>query len=76
MATMLDVSPEAEGRLEGVRAILEAAAAGTDVDAAASAWNGALAVRFLAVDPDALRRVARRVLVAYRGQPLPRVWQS
>lgn len=75
MATLLDVSPEAEGRLESVRALLAATAA-AGVDAAASAWNGALVVRFLASDPDALRHVAQRVLVAYRGQALPRVWQS
>lgn len=76
MATILDVSPLAKDRLAEVRAILDAEAAGTGVEAAASAWNGIRVVRFLAADPDALRRVARRVLVAYRGLPLPRVWQS
>ncbi|MGU3359285.1 urease accessory protein UreD [Methylobacterium sp. M6A4_1b] len=75
MATMLDVSPEAEGRLEEVRAILDAIGA-EGVAAAASAWNGHLVLRLLGRDPDALRAVAQRALIAYRGRPLPRVWQT
>lgn len=76
MATLLHVSPRAEGRIEEVRALLEKCASGNGVDAAASAWNGHLVIRFLGVDPDALRRAALRVLTAYRGTALPRVWQS
>lgn len=75
MATLLDVSPEAEGRLEQARAILDDVAM-AGVTAAASAWNGHLVVRCLAADPDALRTLAQRLLTAYRGQPLPRVWQA
>jgi len=75
MATLLDVSPEAEGRLDAVRALLDATGA-EGVAAAASAWNGHLVVRLLGRDPDALRAVAQRLLTAYRGRPLPRVWQS
>ncbi|MCJ2033709.1 urease accessory protein UreD [Methylobacterium sp. J-068] len=75
MATLLDVSPDAEGRLERARALLDEGAA-QGVAAAASAWNGHLVMRFLGTDPDALRTLARRVLIAYRGAPLPRVWQS
>ena len=41
-----------------------------------AAWNGHLVVRCLAADPDALRTLAQRLLTAYRGQPLPRVWQA
>ncbi|WP_156389520.1 urease accessory protein UreD [Methylobacterium sp. Leaf465] len=75
MATLLDVSPVAEGRLDETRALLDAT--GVDgVAAAASAWNGHLVVRLLGRDPDALRAVAQRLLTAYRGRPLPRVWQS
>lgn len=77
MATLIDVSPEAEGRIEAMRAHLDAAGAGAgpEVEAGASAWNGHLVARFLGTDPDALRRVAVRVLTAYRGAPMPRVWQ-
>ncbi|WP_156375929.1 urease accessory protein UreD [Methylobacterium sp. Leaf117] len=75
MATMLDVSPAAEGRLDEARALLDAAGA-EGVAAAASAWNGHLVLRLLGRDPDALRSVAQRVLTAYRERPLPRVWQS
>lgn len=74
MATLIDVSPEAEERLEEVRALLEAV--GSGVEAEASAWNGHLVVRFLSPDADALRAAALRVLVAYRGVPMPRVWQT
>jgi urease accessory protein len=75
MATLLDVSPSAEGRLDSARAILDAAAI-EGVEAATSAWNGHLVMRFLSRAPDALRIVAQRVLTAYRGVPLPRVWQT
>lgn len=75
MATLLDVSPEAEGRLDETRTLLDANAA-DGVAAAASAWNGHLVVRLLGRDPDALRAMAQRLLTAYRGRPLPRVWQS
>jgi urease accessory protein len=75
MATLLDVSPDAEARLERARAILDANAT-EGVAAAASAWNGHLVLRFLSPDPDGLRSLAQRVLTAYRGVPLPRVWQT
>lgn len=70
MATLLDVSAEAEGRLEQARLILEQSVV-DGVEAAASAWNGHLVIRCLATDPDALRGLAQRLLTAYREQPLP-----
>lgn len=78
LATLIDVSPEAEGRLDEMRAHLDAAGANAEggVEAAASAWNGHLVARFLARDADALKSLAVRVLVAYRGVPMPRVWQT
>lgn len=78
VATLLDVSPQAEGRLDEMRACLDAAGANASVavEAGASAWNGHLVARFLGADPDALKAVAIRVLTAYRGAPMPRVWQS
>ena len=45
------------------------------VDAAASAWDGKLSVRMMAVDGWPLRQQIRRVLDAIRPLPLPRVWQ-
>ena len=76
MATLVDVSPEAEGRLDAMRALLDGAGRRDGVAAAASAWNGHLVVRFLGTDPAALRALAQHVLVGYRGGPLPRVWQA
>ena len=45
-------------------------------EAAMSAWNGLLAVRFCAVTVEALRAAAIPFLLAFRGEPLPRVWLS
>ena len=70
LATLLYVAPDAEARLEPVRAAL----AGTTCECGASAWNGLLVVRFLAQDIETLRRDASAFLVAFRGAPLPRVW--
>lgn len=77
-ATLLDVSPGAEARLDEVRALLAACGAndGSGVEAGASAWNGHLAIRLLAADLGRLRDLAARLLVGYRGVPLPRVWQA
>lgn len=63
---------------QGVDAALIAARAVLDepgVDAAASAWDGKLSVRMMAVDGLPLRQQIRRVLAAIRPMPLPRVWQ-
>jgi urease accessory protein len=45
-------------------------------DVAASAWNGLLAVRFCAMKVEALRAAAIPFLLAFRDEPLPRVWLS
>jgi urease accessory protein len=63
---------------QGTDAALVAARAVLDepgVDGAASAWDGKLSVRMLAVDGWPLRQQIRRVLNAIRAAPLPRVWQ-
>ena len=77
-ATLLDLSPGAEARLDEVRGLLAECGAndGSGVEAGASAWNGHLAVRLLAADLGPLRALAARLLVRYRGVPLPRVWQA
>ena len=77
-ATILDLSSRAEARLDEARALLDAAGANgaSGVEAGASAWNGYLAIRALAAEAGALRKLVARFLAAYRGAPMPRVWQS
>jgi urease accessory protein len=71
LATLVYVAPDAEARLEEAREALSGSACATGC----SAWNGLLAVRFLAHDAAALRATAIRFIEAFRG-PLPRVWRS
>jgi urease accessory protein len=73
LATFLYVAPDAEARLEEARQSLPTE---SHCDAAASAWNGLMAVRFCAVSIEALRNSASRFLLAFRHAPLPRVWLS
>lgn len=75
MGTILDCSPGAEGRIEEARACLEAAGPG-GTEAAASAWNGHLVLRLLGPEVGSLRERVARFLTAYRGVPMPRVWQT
>ena len=75
MGTILDLSPGAEARIEEARAGLDAAGPGL-TEAAASAWNGHLALRLLGPEVGALRELVARFLTAYRGVPMPRVWQT
>ncbi len=73
LATLIHLAPDAEARLESVR---EQLVPDHGCDAAASAWNGLLAVRFCAVTIEALRAAICPFLLAFRGEPLPRVWLS
>ncbi len=73
LATLIHVAPDAEARLENAR---ESLAPIGGCEAAASAWNGLLAVRFCAMTVEALRAAAIPFLLAFRGEPLPRVWLS
>jgi urease accessory protein len=71
MATVLHVAPDAEGRLDAVRAVL----ASIPGDGAASAWDGMLVIRLLSPDSASLRNTAIAVLRSLRGQrTLPRTW--
>jgi urease accessory protein len=70
-AMLLYVGPDAAGRLERVRALLQSAGG----NAGASTWNGVLVVRALAPDGHALVRDIAPVAEALSGRPLPRVWQ-
>lgn len=72
LATALYVADDAEARLEEVRGLL----ADAGCACGASAFNGLLAVRWLAPDSRTLRRAAASVLMTLRGAPLPRVWST
>lgn len=72
LATLLYVAPDAEARLDEARALLE----GVPCECGASAWNGVLAVRWLAPDSATLRGAAASFLIGFRGAPLPRVWAT
>lgn len=71
LATILHIAPDAETRLDAMRASLAVAAC----ECGASAWNGLLVARFLSVDPQALRADLARCLERFRGMPMPRSWQ-
>ena len=69
VATLVFVAPDAEARLDAVRA------AQTEADCGASAWNGMLIARILGPDSAASRRSVLAMLAVLRdGRPLPRVW--
>jgi urease accessory protein len=67
---VLLVSPDAESRLEMIRASVDQ----ESVDIGASAWNGKLILRMMAADPEYLRCAMVRVLEIIRGCPVPRNW--
>jgi urease accessory protein len=74
MATLRYIAPDAEQRLDHMRAVLGAPDATAGAVTAASAWNGMMVARFVAPDGYALNCEIARVLNAFRGQSLPRVW--
>jgi urease accessory protein len=72
MAVIVHASCDAGGLIAQVREAL----AGATGMAAASTWNGLLAVRLLASDGEMLRGDITLALSALRGgRPLPRVWR-
>jgi len=74
MATLRYIAPDAEERLAGMRDALTSPDVVRGTITAASAWNGMMVARFVALDGYALNREIARVLGAFRGKPLPRVW--
>ena len=70
MATLMHVAPQAERRLDAVRAALAEARS----RCGASAWNGCLVVRFLAADPAALRVDVARAAMVLTERDMPRSW--
>ncbi len=72
MAVLVHASDRASSLIEPVREALEDAKG----RAAASTWNGLLAVRLLAPDGETLRHDIGAALAVLRdGRPLPRVWR-
>jgi urease accessory protein len=70
-AVILLVAPDAEEKLDSVRAALTNARS----DCGASAWNGMLAARFLGA-PEDVRQDVIRAFEAIAEREAPRVWQS
>ncbi|WP_018390545.1 urease accessory protein UreD [Ancylobacter sp. FA202] len=84
-ATLLLVSPDAESRLDDVRAALGLGESEQDgmarelpdgLDAGASAWDGMLSVRLLARDGAPLETAIRRAIAALGVGEVPRIWHS
>ena len=71
VATLMHVAPDAESRLEDLRAALD----GHDAECGASAWDGMLIARMVAPGSAELRQAVISGLQALRNpRPLPRVW--
>jgi len=72
LATFLHVAPDAEARIEPARSALE----GASCACGATAFDGVLLARFLAADPQGLRADLARFVASFRGEPMPRSWQT
>lgn len=70
MATLLQISSDAEEALEPARATLEEAGC----EWGASAWDGLLCVRMVSPSPEKLRSAIVALLASWRGRDAPRVW--
>jgi len=66
-ASLLYSAPDAEDRIDAVRAALPE-------DCGASAWNGFLAARLVAANGAELRSAVNGVVSVLRPGPMPRVW--
>lgn len=74
-ATLLLVAPDAESRLEVVRAALDLPDGLPEhLDAGASAWSGMVSIRLLARDGALLDAAIRRVIPALGITEVPRIW--
>lgn len=70
VSTIIYLGPDAEERLVQARNLFNF----ENVEAAASAWNGMLSIRFLAPDAQPLRVALMSFLTRFRGCDLPRIW--
>lgn len=76
-ATLLLIAPDAESRLETLRAALDLPDGLPEhLDAGVSAWNGMVSIRFLARDGAPLDAAIRRVIPALGIAEVPRIWHS
>lgn len=79
-ATLLLLAPDAEARLDAVRAALGLSEDGEGLpeglDCGASAWDGMLSVRLLARDGAPLERAIARTLGMLGVAEVPRIWHS
>ena len=73
MASLLYVAPDAEDRLQCLRAILSETP--DEIEAAASAFDGLLTARLTAPGGGALMRALAEALEKFRGAPVPRGWR-
>jgi urease accessory protein len=72
-ASLLMAAPEAAGRLDGVRELITTLAA-DGIEAGASAFDGLLSIRCLALDGRRLRAIIEPLIETLTGWPLPRAW--
>ncbi len=70
MATTRYVAPDAEARIDEMRGLLE----GSACPAAVSAWDGMMVMRHVAEESYVLNKELMRVIAAFRGTAMPRVW--
>jgi urease accessory protein len=71
LSTIVASAPNIEARMPDLRAALSAA--GSDIEGAASAFDGLVVVRILAASPDRLRAALVASIVALGGRK-PRLW--
>jgi urease accessory protein len=74
MATLRYIAPNAQERIDEMRALLVDGPEEHGTVSAATAWNSMMIVRFIAPDGYRLNREIGRVLRGFRRKALPRVW--
>lgn len=72
-ATLIVASPDAESRIDAARELLTTLT-GDGIEAGASAFDGMLSIRCLALDGRRLRAIVEPMLEHLTGWPLPRAW--
>lgn len=72
-ASILVAAPDASSRLDRARELI-AALAGDGIEAGASAFDGLLSIRCLALDGRHLRAIVEPLIETLTDRPLPRTW--
>lgn len=70
LAVLLYVAPDANERLDEAKSLLRE----LNVEAAVSAWNGMMVVRFICEEANMMRSAIKKYLLGFRGRDMPRVW--